>query len=87
MFYVCVAFEIGRRRLFPTENRPKTVQIIEIHIFIVLLPWIRPQAPFSDCKNMQNHEHHKKFFKIFTECIFMQFHWKSIELIKCNAIL
>ena len=26
----------------------KHFQIIDIHICIVLLPWIRPQAPFSD---------------------------------------
>ena len=32
LFYVFVAFEIGRRRLFPTENRLKVIKIMEIHI-------------------------------------------------------
>ena len=68
IFYVFVAFEIGRRRLFLIENGPKSVNISEIHICIVLLPWIRPQAPFSKwifCKHMQHHALHKKLLKTF----------------------
>ena len=73
-FYVFVVFEIGRRRLFPIENRPNMLKTIEIHIFIVLLPWIWPQAPFSDeyvvnkykiMKIMRNASKHLHLFKFF----------------------
>ena len=68
--FVFVAFEIGRRRLFPTANRPKTLTIIEIRILIVVLPWIRPQEPFFPisyfAKTCKINKHIRFVFKSFT---------------------
>ena len=69
--FIFVMFRLPLRLAAGAFSRLKIVQtlnIIQICVFIVVLPWIRPQAPFSDwtfCKNIENHDHHKAFCKTF----------------------
>ena len=82
MNFVFVVSDSGRRPLLPTKYCQHLwccccrLWDFDIHIFIVLLPWIRPQSlvpGWRFCNNMITNETQKKFSRIFTSISLIYF--------------